>query len=101
MSSRSNRPRYLNDNTIEFNEYKNLVKIEVKKINKRIFNLLYLIEKLKKKGFTPSHISICDSTNVSFDECKTCNSVSNNYVPLNLALYVHTKVLNGLNKLFK
>ena len=49
---------------------------------------------------TPSYISICDSTNVQFDECMTCNSVSNNYVPLNLALYVHTKVLNGLHKLY-
>lgn len=95
-----NAPRYLNDKTIEFNEYKNQVQNEVKKINKRITNLLYLLERLKNHGMTPSHISICDSTNVQFDECMTCNSVSNNYVPLNLALYVHTKVLNGLHKLF-
>jgi len=95
-----NAPRYLNDKTVEFNEYKNQVQNEVKKINKRISNLLYLLERLKNHGMIPSHISICDSTNVQFDECMTCNSVSNNYVPLNLALYVHTKVLNGLHKLF-
>jgi hypothetical protein len=93
-------PRYLNDKTGEFIEYKNAIHSEIPKINKRITHLLYLIQRLKGRGLTPSHISICDSTNVQFDNCMTCNSVSNNYVPLNLALYVHTKVINGLRKLF-
>lgn len=93
-------PRYLNDKTSEFIEYKNALHSEIPKINKRITHLLYLIQRLKGRGLTPSHISICDSTNVQFDNCQTCNSVSNNYVPLNLALYVHTKVINGLRKLF-
>jgi hypothetical protein len=93
-------PRYLNDKTSEFIEYKNALHSEISKINKRITHLLYLIQRLKGRGLTPSHISICDSTNVQFDNCQTCNSVSNNYVPLNLALYVHTKILNGLRKLF-
>jgi len=75
-------------------------KLEVKLINRRIVHFLNVLKYLKKKGYTPSHISVCDSTNVHFSGCQTCNSISNNYVPLNLALFVHTKVMIGLHRLF-
>jgi hypothetical protein len=75
-------------------------KLEIKIIEKRITHFLNVLRYLKKKGYTPSHISVCDSTNVHFIGCQTCNSISNNYVPLNLALYVHTKVMIGLHKIF-
>jgi hypothetical protein len=75
-------------------------KFEIKLINKRIKHFLNVLRYLKKNKYTPSHISVCDSTNVHFIGCQTCNSISNNYVPLNLALYVHTKVMIGLHKIF-
>jgi hypothetical protein len=61
---------------------------EIKEINERIRDFLRLISSLKKDGYVPCLISVCDSSNV--------NLVSNGYVPMNLALYVHTKVVDGL-----
>lgn len=86
--------------TNELKKYSKALKAEVKAIDKRIKHFLHLIQKLKKHGIVPSHISVCDSTNVAFYDCQSCNSVSNGYVPLHLALYVHTKVVDGLYKLF-
>lgn len=93
-------PRGIDKDNHKYFKYEKDLRIEVHFINKRITHFLNVIKYLKKKGFEPSHISMCDSTNVHFSGCQTCNSVSNNYVPLNLALYVHTKVLNGLEKIF-
>jgi hypothetical protein len=94
-------PRGIDKDNHKYFKYEHDLKIEVYQINKRITHFLNVLKYIKKKGFIPSHISVCDSTNVHFSGCQTCNSVSNNYVPLNLALYVHTKVLIGLTKIFE
>lgn len=93
-------PRDKSENSFELIQYEKDIKTEIKYIDKRIKIFLKLISELKKKGFTPSHISICDSTNIEFSKCKNCNTISNNYVPTNLALYVNTHVFNGLMKIF-
>jgi hypothetical protein len=89
---------YDSEDVIKFN---NSIKKELSIINKRIKKFLSLIKKLKNKGYVPSHISICDSTNIEFSLCKKCNSLSNGYVPTNLALIIHNKVFNGLKELFE
>jgi len=93
-------PRGVDKDNHKYLKYEHDLKIEVREINKRINHFLNVLKYIKKKGFIPSHISMCDSTNVHFIGCQTCNSVSNNYVPLNLALFVHTKVFLGINKIF-
>jgi len=94
-------PRNKNEDTRELRKYASELHTELGKIKKRIRTLIRIVKYLKKRGMTPSHISICDSTNINFSECESCNSASNNYVPHNLALYVHTKVMKGLKALFK
>lgn len=93
-------PRGIDKDNHKYFKYEKGLRKEVYEINKRVKHFLNVLKYLKKKGYTPSHISVCDSTNVQFSNCSTCNSISNNYVPLNLALYVHTKVMIGLHKLF-
>lgn len=94
-------PRDNNYKSTELIKYTKTLNAEVKLINGRIKKLLKIIKYLQKKGLTPSHISICDSTNIKFENCKTCNSISNGYVPTHLALYVHTKVISGLKNFLK
>lgn len=91
-------PRNKNEKTVELRKYQKKLSFEIKQINKRIKNFFKLLKLLKKKGLTPEYISISDSTNIDFYDCENCNSISNNYVPLNFALYVHTIVLEELNK---
>lgn len=93
-------PRNVHENTSDLRKYKRELDHEVGEIKYRIKKFMRLLKDLKKYGLIPSHISISDSTNVEFYDCDNCNSVSNNYVPHNLALYVHTKVVSGLTKLF-
>lgn len=95
-----NTPRNQGQQTQELLRYENSLLKEIEKINKRIKLFLRLINNIKKRGLIPCYISICDSSNVLFQNCKNCNSTSNGYVPMNLALYVHTKVVNGLTKIF-
>lgn len=95
-----NIPRDNNYMSREMTKYNKALEKEVKEIQYRIKKLLKLIKSLHNRGLTPSHISICDSTNIKFEECKTCNSISNGYVPTHLALYVHTKLVAGLYKIF-
>jgi len=99
-------PRYNADTSTEFVKYNKRFLFEIKEIDKRIKNLFKILFHLKKKGLDPELISICDSTNLQFSDCEvlklhSCNSVSNNYVPINIALYVHTKVLKYAEKLTK
>lgn len=96
-------PREANFESTELKQYNRLLAKETKEIDKRIRDFLKMIRKLTRSGLKPSYISICDSTNIEFEKCdsvnpyqKDCNSVSNGYVPANLALYVHTKVIHGL-----
>jgi hypothetical protein len=93
-------PRDNNYRSTELSKYSNALNREVKEIKHRIKDLLNLIKRLHKNGLTPSHISICDSTNIKFENCDGCNSISNGYVPAHLALYVHTRVISGLYKIF-
>jgi len=93
-------PREIPKNNDDYIKYNKLLHIEIKQIEKRIKHFLMILKYLQKHNYIPSHISICDSTNVHFSGCETCNSISNNYVPINLALYVHTKVIHGLEKLY-
>jgi hypothetical protein len=93
-------PRDNNYMSIELAKYSHALNTEMKEVNYRINKLLKLIKSLYKRGVSPSHISICDSTNIKFEECRTCNSISNGYVPSHLALYVHTRVVAGLYKIF-
>ena len=89
---------YYSEDVEKFN---NSLKRELNIIDKRINKFLLLIKKLKDKGSVPSHISICDSTNIQFNLCNKCNSLSNGYVPINLALIIHNKIFNGLKELFQ
>lgn len=82
-------------------QYEKQLRLELKYIKKRIRSFLDLIKSLKKRGYIPSHINISDSTNVEFQGCKNCNSLSNNYLPLHFALYVNTHVFNGLSNIFE
>ena len=95
-----NNPRNASYKSDELYLYEKQLKNEIKYINKRIKFFLSLITLLKKKGYTPSHISICDSTNIQFADCRNCNTISNGYVPTNLSLYVNTHIFDGLFKLF-
>lgn len=85
----------------ELSRYERRMLSEVKEISKRIKHFLNLIRKLRNTGLRPSKISICDSTNISYHDCDSCNSVSNGYVPAHLALYVHTKVVDGLQRILQ
>ena len=95
-----NNPRDTSLKTSELLSYEKQLKNEIKYIDKRIKFFLRLIKTLKNRGYTPSHISICDSTNIQFVDCRNCNTISNGYVPTNLSLYVNTYVFDGLFKLF-
>ena len=96
-----NNPRDQTFNSDELELYDKNIKKEIKLIDKRIKNFLKLIKELKYNSFIPKYISICDSTNIEFSFCTKCNTISNGYVPVNLALYVHTHIFNGLYKIFK
>jgi hypothetical protein len=98
-------PREQMFNSKELMKYSQHLRKEVEDINQRIRSFLGLIRALKRDGLTPRYISICDSTNIEFEECigffnPDCSSVSNGYLPINLALFVHTKVVSGLQKVF-
>jgi len=93
-------PRNVNDNTRMLQSYEKQLAFEMKQINKRIKRFAKTIAYLKQKGYTPSHISVCDSTNILFEDCQNCNSVSNGYVPQIFALRVHNKVIDILKTLF-
>jgi uncharacterized protein YeaO (DUF488 family) len=100
LSVNENIPRNEYQRSDEFLKYHNALRREIKQVDQRIKLFIKIIKRLKVLGIFPSHISISDSTNVIFDDCTDCNSVSNNYVPLNLAFYVHSKVIGQLNKCF-
>lgn len=97
-------PRDKHQRSRKLDKYTTAFKKELAHVNKRIKNFLKIIKYLNKKNIRPKYISICDSTNVEITDCDpdnnyNCNSVSNNYVPLNIVLYVHTLVVNGLRKI--
>lgn len=99
-----NIPRYNGDQSTKMIRYNKILLNEVRIIDQRIHKMFKILFYLKRKGCMPELISVCDSTNLQFANCETlqlhsCNSVSNNYVPMNLALYVHTKVLDKIKKL--
>jgi hypothetical protein len=91
-----NIPRDTGSLSTAFSRYSKQLHKEVVLINDRIRTFFKIIKYLKKHGLLPSHISICDSTNIQFEDCNTCNSISNGYVPTHLAFYVHTKIVSGL-----
>ena len=93
-------PRNMSEKTDILIQYEKDLKKEISMINKRIKKFLILINSLKMKNYKPTQISICDSTNLSFSLCKKCNSISNGYMPKNLAFYVHNKILFGLKNIF-
>jgi hypothetical protein len=96
-----NAPRYTSDSsTDELKTYEKKLNIEINKINKRIKIFINLLRRLKKSGLTPCLISMSDSSNVMFSDCPECNTISNGYVPSNLALYVHHIVVKELKKIF-
>ena len=93
-------PRNQAEKTDILIQYEKDLKKEIRMINKRIKKFLNLIHSLKMKKYIPTQISICDSTNLSFSLCKKCNSVSNGYMPKNLAFYVHNEIITGLENIF-
>lgn len=96
-----NMPRNTNDTSSdELKAYEKKVNIEIKKINKRIKEFISLLRHLKNYNLVPCLISMSDSSNVMFSDCINCNTISNGYVPSNLALYIHNKVVNKLKELF-
>jgi|Laugresu1bdmlbsd_1035121.scaffolds.fasta_scaffold00717_9 hypothetical protein len=95
-----NIPRNKEESSKELKQYSKHLNNEIKKINKRINKFINLLKILKKKGVLPYIITLSDSSNVMFGECDSCNTLSNGYVPTNLALYVHTKVVENLHKLY-
>jgi len=96
-----NVPRKKSERTPEFIKFDKDIKKEKKLIDKRIVYFFKIITSLKRKGYTPSMISVCDSTNILFQDCQTCNSTSNGYVPIYFAFYIHTIVVSRLSKLFE
>lgn len=101
MITNQNIPRDNNYMSTQMISYNRALDQEVMVIKDRIKQLLKFVKGLYRRGLTPAYISICDSTNVKFEDCKTCNSVSNGYVPTHLALYVHTRITAGLYKIFR
>lgn len=96
-----NQPRDIRQKTPMLQKYERQLHLELKHIDKRIKSFLHLISSLKKKGYTPSHIDISDSTNIQFSNCKICNSQSNGFLPVHFALYVNTHIVHGLELIFK
>lgn len=96
-----NLPRSKFDETSQMNKYDYKLHLEVLEVNRRIKKFLKLIAHLKRKGMIPEYISVCDSTNILFSQCKECNSLTNGYVPGNLALWVHHQVVSGLERVLK
>jgi hypothetical protein len=95
-----NIPRNTNDISDELKHYENKLNKEIKKINKRIKEFISLLTYLKNHGLVPCLISMSDSSNAMFSDCINCNTISNGYVPSNLALYVHHRVVKKLKTLF-
>ncbi len=93
-------PRNMYDKSDILSQYEKDIKKELGMINKRIKKFLSLIHSLKMKNYIPTQISICDSTNLSFSLCKKCNSISNGYMPKNLAYYIHNEIFTGLKNIF-
>ncbi len=100
MIINEDNPRNQDEKTDILIQYEKDLKKEIRMINKRIKKFLNLIHSLKMKKYIPTQISICDSTNLSFSLCKKCNSVSNGYMPKNLAFYVHNEIITGLENIF-
>jgi hypothetical protein len=96
-----NNPRNFGEQTDELLDFEENLKMEIKEIDKRVKKFFKLISSLKNKGYIPSYISICDSTNIEFSYCRECNTQSNGYVPTNLGLYINSVVYNGLVNIFK
>ena len=98
-----NSPRNTHDTSSEeLKAYEKKLNIEIKKINQRIKKFIGLLRYLKNYNIVPCLISMSDSSNVMFGECNIlCNTISNGYVPSNLALYVHCKVVKNLKQLFR
>ena len=93
-------PRNFYESSDELKVYQKDLKHEISLINKIITKFLNLLMMLKNKGYAPSHISICDSTNVEFSACVNCNSASNGYVSKNLAFMIHKNIYDGLSEIF-
>lgn len=83
-------------------QYKRLDR-EMQHIDRRIRHFLTLLRCLLRQGYRPCLVSVSDSSNVMGADCGTenvnCNSDSNGYVPTYLALYIHTQVVYGINRL--
>ena len=91
-------PRNTFEETDELTHYQHQLSSEIKKVNQRIRSFLKLIKAIQ---YTPCLISICDSTNILYQDCTGCNTIGNGYVPTHLALYVHRKIVDGLKKIFE
>ena len=89
-------PRNTLEESSQLTYYQRQLEREIKKVNQRIYSFLKLLKAIKYK---PCLISICDSTNILFQDCKGCNTIGNGYVPTHLALYVHQKIVDGLKKI--
>ena len=100
MIINEDNPRNFYEESDDYEVYKENLNKEIKLINKRIKSFLSFIKNLKNKGYIPSLISICDSTNIEFSLCTNCNSKTNGYVPRNLAFIIHKKVYEGLIEIF-
>jgi hypothetical protein len=96
-------PRNALESSRDLDKYNKDLISELKIIDVRIKIFFNILKKLKKESLTPSLISICDSTNVIFNNCNElepdCNSLSNGYLPMYFALYIHNKIDRGLRKL--
>ncbi len=92
------RGQYYDDRA--YVKYRRVFMDEVSLIRKRITKFFKCLKYLKNHGLIPKLISISDSTSAEFTACIGCPSTSNNYVPKQLVLYIHTKVMDGLRDLF-
>lgn len=79
-------------------QYKRLDR-EMRHIDRRIRHFLSIIRCLLRQGYRPCLVSVSDSSNVMGAACDNCNSDTNGYVPSYLALYIHTQVVYGINRL--
>jgi UPF0489 domain len=89
-------PRNTLEKSEQLTRYQHQLEREIKKVDQRIRSFLKLLKQIKYK---PCLISVCDSTNILFQDCTGCNTIGNGYVPTHLALYVHRKITDGLKKI--
>lgn len=84
----------------EYLEYSRAVGREIRLIDGRLAAFSRTLRFLKRNGKRPVLLTISDSTGAEFTSCRDCATACNAYVPVHLALWVHTRVAQILERVF-